>query len=33
VGTCEGVEEHFYAIAAQKKILHPLVQKLLAAGR
>ena len=29
VGACEGVEEHFYAIAAQKKILHPLVQKLL----
>ena len=29
VGTCEGVEEHFYAIAAQKKILHPLVQRLL----
>ena len=29
IGECDGVEEHFYAIAAQKKILHPLVQKLL----
>ena len=33
VGTCDGVEEHFYAIAAQKKILHPLVQKLLAGAQ
>ncbi|MDP2257460.1 MAG: LysR family transcriptional regulator [Polaromonas sp.] len=31
VGGCEGVEEHFFAIAAHKKVLHPLVQKLLAA--
>lgn len=29
VGLCEGVEEHFFAIAAHKKVLHPLVQKLL----
>ena len=29
VGSCEGVEEHFYAIGAHKKVLHPLVQKLL----
>lgn len=29
VGACEGVAEHFYAIGAQKKVLHPLVQKLL----
>jgi LysR family transcriptional activator of nhaA len=29
VGVCEGVEEHYFAIAAQKKVLHPLVQKLL----
>jgi LysR family transcriptional regulator, transcriptional activator of nhaA len=29
IGACEGVEEHYFAIAAQKKILHPLVQKLL----
>lgn len=31
VGPCEGVEEHFFAIGAQKKVLHPLVQKLLPA--
>lgn len=29
VGACEGVEEHFFAIGAHKKVLHPLVQKLL----
>ena len=29
VGPCEGVEEHFFGIAAQKKVLHPLVQELL----
>ncbi len=29
VGACDGVEEHFYAIGAHKKVLHPLVQKLL----
>jgi LysR family transcriptional regulator, transcriptional activator of nhaA len=29
VGVCDDVEEHFFAIAAQKKVLHPLVQKLL----
>ena len=33
VGACEGVAEHFFAIAAQKKVLHPLVQKLLPAPR
>jgi LysR family transcriptional regulator, transcriptional activator of nhaA len=32
-GACEGVEEHFFAIGAQKKVLHPLVQKLLPAPR
>ncbi|HQS30987.1 LysR family transcriptional regulator [Polaromonas sp.] len=31
VGACDGVDEHFFAIAAQKKILHPLVQRLLPA--
>ena len=31
VGPCEGVEEHFFGIAAQKKVLHPLVQRLLQA--
>lgn len=29
VGPCDGVEEHYYAIGAHKKVLHPLVQKLL----
>ena len=29
VGGCDGVAEHFYAIGAHKKVLHPLVQKLL----
>ena len=31
VGACDGVEEHFFAIAARKKVLHPLVQKLIPA--
>ncbi|HZP88917.1 MAG TPA: LysR family transcriptional regulator [Burkholderiales bacterium] len=29
LGRCEDVEEHFFAIATQKKVLHPLVQRLL----
>jgi len=29
VGTCTGVEDHYFAIAAHKKVLHPLVQRLL----
>jgi LysR family transcriptional activator of nhaA len=29
VGLCEGVQEHFYAIGTEKKVMHPLVQKLL----
>jgi LysR family transcriptional activator of nhaA len=29
VGRCDGVEEYFFAIATQKKVLHPLVQRLL----
>ena len=33
IGACEGVEEHFYAIGAHKKVLHPLVQKLLPPGK
>jgi LysR family transcriptional regulator, transcriptional activator of nhaA len=31
VGACEGVEEHYFAIGAHKKVLHPLVQQLLPA--
>jgi LysR family transcriptional activator of nhaA len=29
LGSCEGVTEHFYAIGTEKKVLHPLVQRLL----
>jgi hypothetical protein len=30
VGRCEGIEEQFFAIAVRRKVLHPLVQRLLA---
>ena len=30
--SCEGVQEHFYAIGTARKVQHPLVQKLLDAG-
>jgi LysR family transcriptional activator of nhaA len=33
VGRCDGVEEHYYAIGTEKKVLHPLVQRLLPARR
>ena len=33
VGHCEGVEEHFFAIGTEKKVLHPLVQRLLPVRR
>lgn len=29
VGACEGVEEHFYLIVAEKKVQHPLIRRLL----
>ena len=29
VGPCDGVEQHFFAIGTEKKVLHPLVQRLL----
>lgn len=29
VGPCEGVEENFFAIGTEKKVQHPLVQRLL----
>lgn len=29
LGPCEGVTEHFYAIGTEKKVHHPLVQRLL----
>jgi LysR family transcriptional regulator, transcriptional activator of nhaA len=31
VGSCEGVEERFFAIGAERKVHHPLVQRILAA--
>jgi LysR family transcriptional regulator, transcriptional activator of nhaA len=30
VGRCEGVDERFYAIGTEKKVLHPLVHRLVA---
>jgi LysR family transcriptional regulator, transcriptional activator of nhaA len=32
LGPCEGVEQHFFAIGTEKKVLHPLVQRLLPSG-
>ncbi len=29
IGPCEGVEEHYHAIGTEKKVAHPLVQRLL----
>lgn len=29
LGTCDGVEEPFFAIGTEKRVMHPLVQKLL----
>ena len=31
IGLCEGVEEHFFAIGTERKVHHPLVQRMLAA--
>jgi LysR family transcriptional activator of nhaA len=31
LGPCEGVEEHFFAIGTEKRVMHPLVQRLLPA--
>jgi LysR family transcriptional activator of nhaA len=33
LGMCEGVEEHYYAIGTQKKVVHPLVARLLPGNR
>jgi LysR family transcriptional regulator, transcriptional activator of nhaA len=33
IGRCDGVEEKFYAIGTEKKVTHPLVQRLLAQPR
>ncbi|MFM9899517.1 MAG: LysR family transcriptional regulator [Polaromonas sp.] len=32
LGPCEGITEHFYAIGTEKKVQHPLVQRLLQAA-
>jgi LysR family transcriptional regulator, transcriptional activator of nhaA len=31
VGPCEGVQEHFFAIGTERKVAHPLVQRMLRA--
>jgi LysR family transcriptional activator of nhaA len=33
VGHCEGVEERFFAIGTERKVVHPLVRRLLQAAR
>jgi LysR family transcriptional regulator, transcriptional activator of nhaA len=30
IGHCDGVAEHFYAIGTERKVVHPLVQRLIA---
>lgn len=32
LGPCAGVQEHYFAIGTEKKVLHPLVQQLLQPG-
>jgi len=29
IGACKGVQEHYYAISTERKVMHPLVQKIL----
>ena len=29
IGACEGVQEHYYAISTERKVMHPLVQQIL----
>ena len=29
VGPCEGVQEHYFAISTERKVMHPLVQQIL----
>jgi LysR family transcriptional regulator, transcriptional activator of nhaA len=33
IGRCDDVEERFFAIGTEKKVLHPLVQRMLPRGR
>lgn len=30
IGACEGVQEHYYALSTERKVMHPLVQRILA---
>lgn len=32
IGDCDGVEDHYYAIGTERRIMHPLVQRLLPGG-
>ena len=32
IGACEGVQEHYYAISTERKVMHPLVQQMLSRG-
>lgn len=29
IGPCDGVQEHYYAISTERKVMHPLVQQML----
>ena len=33
IGACEGVQEHYYAISTERKVMHPLVQQMLQPAR
>jgi LysR family transcriptional activator of nhaA len=33
IGSCEGVDECFYAIGTEKKVAHPMVHQILQAHR
>jgi LysR family transcriptional activator of nhaA len=33
IGDCDGIEEHFFAVATERKIMHPLVKRLLSTRR
>ena len=32
IGACEGVQEHYYAISTERKLMHPLVQQIVVRG-
>jgi LysR family transcriptional activator of nhaA len=33
LGNCDGIEEHFFAVGPEKKVMHPLVARLLSTRR